>query len=81
MVFLRRCFKLLKLRSIIKFALLLGFWFLLSGSMDWQHVVVGAVVTALLHVLAQPEEGEEAGSVSSPLVYGILVALVMAWRF
>lgn len=57
---------MLKLRSIIKFALLLGFWFLLSGSMDWQHVVVGAVVTALLMLFWRSPERRGAGSVSSP---------------
>ncbi|HOB34988.1 MAG TPA: Na+/H+ antiporter subunit E [Bacillota bacterium] len=71
---------MLKLRSIIKFALLLGFWFLLSGSMDRQHVVVGAVVTALLMLFWRSPERRGGRFSLKPLAYGILVALVMAWE-
>lgn len=74
---------MLKLRAIIQFILLLGFWFLLSGSIDWQHILVGIVVTVLLMWFwHRPDEIKRRFSLR-PLGYGFLlvgVMLVEIWK-
>lgn len=37
--------------SLLIFCLLMGFWFLISGSIDWQHAVTGAFFALLLTLL------------------------------
>lgn len=68
---------MVKLRAFIKFILLLGFWFLLSGSLDWQHVLVGVVVTlGIMWFWRRPLQSEQGFSLR-PLAYGIILAGVM----
>lgn len=65
------------LKAFIQFVLLLGFWFLLSGSIDWQHILVGIVITiAIMWFWRRPVEVKRRFSLK-PLAYGLLLAVVM----
>jgi len=64
-------------RPLLKFTLLLGFWLLLSGSMDWQHILVGIAVAALI-MLFWRNPADKAGPLRlKPFLYGIGLAGIM----
>lgn len=68
---------MLILRALIQFVLLVGFWFVLSGSMDWQHILVGIVITiAIMAFWRRPAEAQRKFSFM-PLIYGLLLTVVM----
>jgi|SRR5690554_1562605 len=39
---------MIKAKYLLRFFLLLGFWLLMSGSADWQHILVGTIVAILV---------------------------------
>ena len=67
---------MLKGKIVLKFGALLGFWYLLSGSMDWQHTLVGAIASAIILRFWQ-KPSEEGRLRPGPFFYGILLAAVM----
>lgn len=68
---------MIKLRTLLKSILLLGFWFLLSGSMDWQHILVGIAVTILIMLFwRRPNEEKQTFSLK-PVVFGIVLGSAM----
>jgi multicomponent Na+:H+ antiporter subunit E len=69
-------------KGIIKFIALLGFWFILSGSVDWQHSLVGVLASGL--IIRFWWTGDEKTKLSpSAVVCGLwlcAVMLVEIWR-
>jgi len=62
---------------------LLGFWFLLSGSIDWQHILVGVVATALVTMFWRKPDDNNKGFRLRTIFYGTWLAAVMLveiWR-
>lgn len=63
-------------KSIIKFGVLLGFWFILSGAVDWQHIVVGVIASALIMLFWG--NAQEQGKLRLHVIfYGLVLAGVM----
>lgn len=68
---------MMKLKTMLKFILLLGFWFLLSGSADWQHILVGVMATILIMLFWRGQDMQKQAFSLKPLFYGIVLAAVM----
>lgn len=66
-----------KLRLVLKFMLLLGFWLLLSGSADWQHILVGVLVSAGIMLFWRRPDSNGQPFSFRPVLYGIWLGLVM----
>ena len=65
------------MKSFFKFLLLLGFWFLLSGSADWQHVLVGVIVAALLMLFWRQPDATGSDFNLKAVGYGLWLGAVM----
>jgi multicomponent Na+:H+ antiporter subunit E len=76
-VFFAEVLVLLGLRAIIQFVLLLGFWFLMSGSIDWQHALVGIVITIAIMAFWRRPDTKRGKFSLKPLGYGLWLAVVM----